>query len=188
MDKIPLTIKQWIPIVKVTLMPYPLLSISTILAMIWQESEGQQFAYNPEPRYRWLWDVKHFRPFRKTTTTEDLDMFPPKDFPSVKGDPDNEWWAQKASWGLMQVMGAVARERGFRGLYLPQITDPTINIKYGVEHLWLYALNHGKKTLAQGLLSYNGGGDKEYPDKIVMKRSAIEREWQGIGVNPSMLV
>lgn len=155
--------------------------------MIWQESEGEQYAYNPEPRYSWLWDCKKHTPFRKTTKAENLSMFPPKDFPSVKGDPDNEWWAQKASWGLMQVMGAVARERGFKGLYIPNIVEPTLNIKYGVEHLWIYALRSGKLSLNEGLLNYNGGGDEQYPDKILTKRDIIEDAWQGIGTGRNLL-
>lgn len=104
-------------------------------AQIGIESAGDKWAWNPEPRYRWLWDVKRREPFRKLTPIEIVSKFPPKDFSTVYGDPDQEFWAQQASWGLMQIMGAVAREHGFIGRYLTELTDPVVNLRYGCAHL-----------------------------------------------------
>src|SRR3972149_8253567 len=102
-----------------------------VTAIIVQESNWNPWAWNPEPRYRWFWDVRKNMPFRKVTDQEILNKFPPSDFSTLSGDRDQEWWAQQASWGLMQIMGAVARECGFRGPYLPAILDPFDNITYG---------------------------------------------------------
>ena len=39
---------------------------------------------------------------------------------------------------VMQIMGAVARERGFKERYLTQLCTPSMGITYGVKHLtWL---------------------------------------------------
>src|SRR5687767_808548 len=84
-------------------------------AQVLQESGGNTWAYNPEQRYRYFWNVKLWKPFREVTDPECSSEFPPVDFPTLAGDRDQEWWAQQASWGLMQVMGAVAREHGLRG-------------------------------------------------------------------------
>ena len=81
-----------------------------ITALVEQESAGDPYAWNPEPRYRYLWDVKRNAPFRTPTEAERASEIPPHDFPTLGGDRDQEWWGQQASWGLMQVMGAVARE------------------------------------------------------------------------------
>ncbi len=102
-----------------------------IAAIVKVESNGNPYAWNPEPRYRYLWDVKQRAPFRPLTKFELESEIPPADFPTKAGDRDQEWWGQAASWGLMQVMGAVAREQGFSGDYLTEMTDPGLNLYYG---------------------------------------------------------
>src|SRR5437667_866655 len=82
------------------------------------ESSGNPWAWNPEPRYPFLWDVTQRRPFRVLTPGVVISPSPPEDFLALAGDADQEWWGQRASWGLMQIMGSVAREEGFRGPYL----------------------------------------------------------------------
>jgi len=47
---------------------------------------------------------------------------------------------QKTSWGLMQIMGAVARERGFGG-WLTELCDPAVNLEWGCRHLRWMELN-----------------------------------------------
>jgi soluble lytic murein transglycosylase-like protein len=66
--------------------------------------------------------------------------------------------ARTCSWGLMQVMGQVARERGFDGPFLSALCDPEIGIEYGCKHL---ALKH-KAYYNQGgwpavISAYNAG-------------------------------
>ena len=44
---------------------------------------------------------------------------------------------QQTSWGLLQIMGAVARERGFRD-WLTELCDPAVNLEWGCKHLrWM---------------------------------------------------
>jgi hypothetical protein len=99
------------------------------------ESGGNEYAWNPEPKYRWFWDVRDNKPFRTLTPVEADSKIPPRDFRALAGDPDQEWWAQQASWGLMQVMGAVARELGYTRKYLTQLTDPEDSLEYGCRKL-----------------------------------------------------
>jgi soluble lytic murein transglycosylase-like protein len=120
------------------------------------ESGGNPFAWNPEPRYRWLWNVKTRAPFRAVTPGELIAKMPPPDFPCLAGDPDQEWWAQQASWGLCQVMGAVARERGFRAHYLTALVDVTTNLSIGCAHL-ASLLVWAQGDVAQALAAWNGG-------------------------------
>lgn len=61
---------------------------------------------------------------------------------------------QATSWGLMQVMGAVARELGFDGP-MPQLCDPHYGIKYGAKKLSQLLTKHGPAPLA--LSAYNAG-------------------------------
>ena len=145
-----------------------------MLAVIWQESGGESAAWNPEQRYRWFWNVRTDQPFRKVTDEESASEFPPKDFPCLAGDPDQEWWAQQASWGLMQPMGAVARECGYRGLWLPAlIREPDLNIQIGCTHL-ARKLKQAGGDIRAALLRYNGGGNQKYDDEVMEKYELVK--------------
>lgn len=125
-------------------------------ALVLQESGGNPWAWNPEPHYRYFWDVRHHRPFRALTSEERQSERPPKDFPCLAGDPDQEWWAQQASWGLLQLMGAVARELGFKNPYLPELCDPQVNLTLGARHLG-NRLRWAAGDTKAALSAYNAG-------------------------------
>ena len=106
-----------------------------VAAIVMVESSGETYAFRPEPYYRWLWDVRRSEPFR-LTGKDVVGKAAPKDFPSMYGSRDAEWWGQQASWGLMQVMGAVARERGLDPrIPLTVLCDPTYGLSFGCAHL-----------------------------------------------------
>lgn len=126
-------------------------------AMVLQESGGRTHAWNPEPKYRWFWDVRHNRPFRTVSDAEVASKWPPTDFSALTAERDQEWWGQQASWGLLQVMGAVAREVGFGGLYLPELCgDPALGLSLGCKHYAaMLRLSDGDPWKAVGM--YNAG-------------------------------
>ena len=130
------------------------------------ESSWDPYAWNPEPDYRYLWDVKLKRPFRKLTPWERSSETPPEDFHALIGDRDQEWWGQQISWGLMQVMGGVAREQGFSGRYLTQLCEPLDNVIQGCKRL-RRALGKNGGVVHAALLDYNGGGNANYPDLVM---------------------
>lgn len=132
-----------------------------VAAVVQVESEGNAWAWNPEPPYRYLWDVKRNAPFRALTAAEIASERPPADFPVLQGDRDQEWWGQAASWGLMQVMGAVARERGFRGPYLTELLNPEAGIHYGCAHLaHLHKRFDAHGGVAAVIAAYNAGSPR----------------------------
>ena len=132
------------------------LDVDLVTAQIMIESNGNPWALNPEPLYRYFWDVKTNTPFRHIDATEIAFKRPPKDFPTLAGDSDQEWWCQQCSWGLMQVMGAVAREQGFSAPYLTQLCDPAVNLGIGCRHL-AKLIKWAKGNIEQALAAYNGG-------------------------------
>lgn len=148
------------------------LSQNLLLALIWQESAGNPWAWNPERRYPWLWDVRKDKPFRKTTEAELASRTPPADFGCLMGDPDNEWWGQSASWGLTQVMGAAARERGFKGKYLTELCDPYVNLEYGARHLWFYCYQYGRSSTVDALKRWNV--NPGYAEAVLAKLTSVE--------------
>ncbi len=132
-----------------------------VAAIVQVESGGNAYAWNPEPHYRWFWDVRRNRPFRTLTPVEISGEVPPLDFPTLAGDRDQEWWAQQASWGLMQVMGAVAREMGFTRKYLTQLTDPEDSLEYGCRKLLQLRGRFEKAHGIEGVIAaYNAGSPR----------------------------
>src|SRR5580692_9066457 len=45
--------------------------------------------------------------------------------------PPSEEIARSISWGLMQLMGQVAREHGFTGKFLSALCDPAVGLDLG---------------------------------------------------------
>lgn len=70
------------------------------------------------------------------------------------------------SFGLMQVMGQVAREYGFAGEYLTELCEPLIGLEFGCRKL-KKCFSLAKGSTEDALLRYNGGGDKDYPKKVL---------------------
>lgn len=99
---------------------------------------------------------------------------------------DTEKMLRATSFGPMQVMGQVARERGFKGPYLTQLCEPRIGIEYGCIHLAAFARKFGPLGWAAVCAAYNGGagavrgGDftnPEYPAKVL--RNLPGQRWPG---------
>ena len=88
----------------------------------------------------------------------------------LKGEvkSDTEARARATSWGVMQVMGQVAREIGFKGKYLSELCDPPIGIYFGCRHL-SHKLTLSTGDIKRTLLSYNGGANQKYPDEVIAK-------------------
>jgi soluble lytic murein transglycosylase-like protein len=78
--------------------------------------------------------------------------------------------ARAFSWGLMQVMGQVARENGFAGRYLAELCDPAAGIAVGCAVL-AKRLATAKGDLIRGLLAWNGGGNAAYPAQVLARTS-----------------
>ena len=169
---------KWYGAVKNALKGYPsTLDAILIVAIIYQESGGNPWAYNPEPRYRWFWNVKIDAPFRAASPSEIASKTPPNDFPCLAGDSDQEWWGQQASWGLMQLMGAAAREQRFRGGYLTELCDPYVNIEFGVKHWWTFALQYGNRSKEEALSRWNTGNSEDgrgYASEVLEKAAIVK--------------
>jgi soluble lytic murein transglycosylase-like protein len=72
------------------------------------------------------------------------------------------------SWGLMQVMGQVARENGFGGLYFPSLCEPAIGLDVGCAVL-AGKLKRANGDTSQGLLFWNGGGNSDYAAEVLAR-------------------
>lgn len=130
-------------------------------AIVQTESGGVATRWRVEPRYRYLWDVRKSRPFRTLTIAEIASEQAPSDFSATAGSSvDTEWWGQQASWGLMQIMGAVAREHGFDEDF-PTLCDPLAGLKLGCRHLvWLHRAYFDRYGWPGVVAAYNAGSPR----------------------------
>lgn len=86
---------------------------------------------------------------------------------SLAGVSATEKTCRATSYGLMQVMGQVAREFGFAGKWLTELCDPVVGVQYGC--MKLADCVKKTKSLREALLRYNGGGDAGYPDRVLSR-------------------
>lgn len=122
-----------------------------VRAQIQTESGGNPWASRYEPAYRYFVDVRTQQPLR----LEGDDV--PDDFPSKPGcSGPTEWVGQKTSWGLLQMMGGVARERGFAGTFLAELCDPATNLHLCCAFL-RDLLDWSGADVHQALGAYNAG-------------------------------
>jgi soluble lytic murein transglycosylase-like protein len=135
-----------------------------VAAVVLVESSGNSAAFRYEPGfYRRYIEGKsrhqlggHWPSYEESGITE-----------------EQERTLRACSFGLMQVMGQVARELGFSGENLFDLYEPAIGIHFGVMKL-AAEIERAKKRgvteyLTAALLRYNGGGEPRYPEKVISK-------------------
>jgi len=82
----------------------------------------------------------------------------------------SEAYARGFSWGLMQVMGQVARESGFDALFLSALCDPEQGLAVGCKVLRKKFDVVGADT-TRALLAWNGGANALYPVQVLARRA-----------------
>lgn len=82
----------------------------------------------------------------------------------------SEAYARGFSWGLMQVMGQVARENGFAEPFLSALCDPAGGLDIGCKVL-RRKLDAMAGDTARGLLAWNGGANPAYPVQVLARRA-----------------
>jgi len=118
-----------------------------VCAVVEQESDWNTWAIRAEPEF----DVRYEKPLHLVATEE---------------------WTRSMSWGLMQLMGETARERGFTDA-IPELLDPGTGLQWGC--VQLKAMLHlAAGDIKKALLFYNGGKNKQYPDEVLARKPKYE--------------
>ncbi len=98
----------------------------------------------------------------------------------VEGTPDptdNRWYQfedlYSCSYGLCQVMLQTAYENGFQGKFPTELCDPQTNLNVAAA-IFARRLFRARGNVDAALLSYNGGGDPSYPQKVHKHRASLE--------------
>ena len=111
-----------------------------LAGLVAQESGGDMWAVRAEPLYRWL-------------VGDDPGEVLVKPPISTKA---TEFYCQRISWGLCQIMGATARCMGFRG-WFTELCEPAVGLNYGAKFL-AWCLKRQRGNVFDALQRYNGGG------------------------------
>ena len=119
-----------------------------VCAVIEQESAWDMHAIRYEPAFR----VRYVAPL---------------------GLPPTEEIARSISWGLMQVMGQVAREHGFTGKFLSALCEPETGLDVGCAVLAAkFAAASGDVTHA--LQRWNGGANPDYTAQVLARVARLK--------------
>src|SRR5580704_9533177 len=82
--------------------------------------------------------------------------------------PPTEEIARSISWGLMQVMGQVAREHGFQRPFLSALCESSTGLTFGCVVLATKLAAAGG-DVPRGLALWNGGGNPDYAAQVLAR-------------------
>ena len=82
------------------------------------------------------------------------------------GLPPTEEVARSISWGLMQVMGQVAREHGFAGKSLAALCEPAAGLAIGCA-VFAAKLRAGSDDVQRALMLWNGDANANYAAQVL---------------------
>lgn len=121
-----------------------------ICAIIEQESAWNPWAIRFEPQFF----AKYIGPL----------------FTNNKIDPptNTEAYSRAYSWGLMQVMGQSARERGYDGEFLSALCDAATGLEAGC-NLFAHKLAAAQGKVARALDLWNGGANPDYATQVLTR-------------------
>jgi hypothetical protein len=157
------------------------------------ENSGNWFGSRYKKYYSYIVDPSTGEPFRVLNATEKSSVSPPGDFPGLQlshdqsHSPQAEWEFQRTSWGLFQIMGAVARELGFRGSSF-DVNTPSAYIYglngmngviYGLLHFKNYMNKYEKtKGIEAAIASYNAGSPRRRADGRYVNQAYVDKVMQ----------
>lgn len=124
-----------------------------IAAIIMTESSGLPLISRYEPHYQWL--------------------FAPERFAGRLGQTkETEVIQQKTSYGLMQIMGATARELGHE-TYLPELYDIETNLEFGCKYLKKQLTRY--KSVKSAIAAYNAGSLRTNKEGQIVNQAYIDK-------------
>lgn len=130
------------------------LNPNLVKAIIEVESDWRPYAIRYEPTYQHFSKPAHHAKVHHIT-------------------PRTEQVMQACSWGLMQVMGATAREMGYN-LPMPLLCEPSIGVEYGVRYL-ASQLARYDNNVEDAVAAYNAGSARKAANGSYTNQSYVTK-------------
>lgn len=124
-----------------------------VASIVQAESAGDPWATRFEKDYKWL-----YKPARLAEDNRITEI--------------TETAHQKTSWGLMQIMGGVAREIGFKGP-LPKLCLVKVGLSYGCLKLSLISKKYDK--MSDIAAAYNAGIPRLTKDRKYVNQAYVDK-------------
>jgi len=124
-----------------------------VASMVQTESSGNPWATRFEKDYKWVYKTERF--------AEDLGI-----------TEITERAHQKTSWGMLQIMGGVARECGYKGP-LPKLCLVKVGLSYGCLKLSLIHKKYDK--ISDVVAAYNAGIPRLNKDGIYANQNYVDK-------------
>jgi soluble lytic murein transglycosylase-like protein len=86
-----------------------------------------------------------------------------------------EMHCRSTSFGLMQILGQVARENGFSGRFLTELCDPDVGMDFACLKLKHCFARHADNETA-ALLEYNGGANQSYASQVLARTASYQQD------------
>jgi len=80
---------------------------------------------------------------------------------------------QATSWGLMQVLGVTARERGCDAPFLSVLCTPVVGLEYGCQYLQWQFERYGE--LSDAVAAYNAGSVRLSEDGSYVNQAYVDK-------------
>lgn len=134
---------------------------SVIFGIVWEETKGN--TWNPRFEETYYEGKKFYVP---SLTAHKLGI-----------SLVTEQVMQSMSWGLMQILGVVARESGYLGP-LPQLCDPAIGLYWGCNYFDRLLVRH--KSMDDAISSYNQGSPRKDSNGKYLNQAYVDRVKENI--------
>jgi soluble lytic murein transglycosylase-like protein len=138
--------------------------VNLLAAIVFVESGGNKHAARFEKDYKYVFQTKKFALEANTTETTEMML-------------------QMTSWGLCQIMGAVARENGISGPMM-KIIDPEVNLTIACRLIKKLASKHSQRD--DIIASYNSGSPIKTIDGKYRNQAYVDKVNAAISIIQSM--
>ena len=84
------------------------------------------------------------------------------------------------SWGLMQIMGQVAREKGFKGDF-QDLLNADVGLEWSLRHLKRFIGKYKEMGLDYAIASYNAGSPRHKEDGSFVNQGYVDKIHKTLG-------
>lgn len=95
---------------------------------------------------------------------------------------ETERQLRATSFGLMQIMGQVAREQGYQGVFLTELCDPAMGLEYSCRLLGKLLKKYA--VVDDAIASYNAGSPRKNGDGVYVNQeyvTSVKTKWAKYG-------